>query len=111
MSPKQRRTFIKAFIELQFGYSPDVLIFCGRKSNNCLNHFHERVLRVIYNDDRTSLENLQKQSFGGLWHRCFPVKFAKFLRTSFLQNTSGDRLVKIAQCLSIIEVFAHLQFY
>ena len=24
------------------------------------------------------------------WHRCFPVNFAKFLRTSFLQYTSGD---------------------
>ena len=24
-----------------------------------------------------------------LWHRCFPVNFAKFLRTSFLQNTFG----------------------
>ena len=24
-----------------------------------------------------------------LWHRCFPVNFAKFLRTTFLQNTSG----------------------
>ena len=23
------------------------------------------------------------------WHRCFPVNFAKFLRTHFLQNTSG----------------------
>ena len=27
-----------------------------------------------------------------LWHRCFSVNFAKFLRTPFLQNTSG-RLV------------------
>ena len=27
-----------------------------------------------------------------LWHRCFPVNFAKFLKTPFLQNTSG-RLV------------------
>ena len=25
-----------------------------------------------------------------LWHRCFPVNFAKVLRTSFLQNTSGS---------------------
>ena len=25
-----------------------------------------------------------------LWHRCFPVKIAKFLRAPFLQNTSGD---------------------
>ena len=24
-----------------------------------------------------------------LWHRCFPVKFVKFLRTPFLQNSSG----------------------
>ena len=24
-----------------------------------------------------------------LWHSCFPVNFAKFLRTPFLQNTSG----------------------
>ena len=25
-----------------------------------------------------------------LWHRCFPVNFAKFLRTPFSQNTSGQ---------------------
>ena len=24
-----------------------------------------------------------------LWHKCFPVNFTKFLRTPFLQNTSG----------------------
>ena len=29
-----------------------------------------------------------------LWHRCFPVNFAKFLRTSFLQNTSERLLLK-----------------
>ena len=28
-----------------------------------------------------------------LWHMCFPVNFAKFLRTSFLQNTSGRLLL------------------
>ena len=27
-----------------------------------------------------------------LWHRCFPVNFAKFLRTLSLQNTSGRLL-------------------
>ena len=27
------------------------------------------------------------------WHRCFPVNFAKFLRTPFLQNTSGRLLL------------------
>ena len=28
-----------------------------------------------------------------LWHRCFPVNFVKFLRTPFLQDTSGQLLV------------------
>ena len=28
------------------------------------------------------------------WHRCFPVNFAKFLRTPFLQNTSGRQELK-----------------
>ena len=30
-----------------------------------------------------------------LWHRCFPVNFAKFLRTAFLQNTSGRLLLSL----------------
>ena len=29
-----------------------------------------------------------------LWHRYIPVNFAKFFRTSFLQNTSGRLLLK-----------------
>ena len=29
-----------------------------------------------------------------LWHRCFPVNFAKILRTPFCQNNSGRLLVK-----------------
>ena len=30
-----------------------------------------------------------------LWHRCFPMNFVKFLRTPFLQNTSGRLLLPI----------------
>ena len=32
-----------------------------------------------------------------LWHRCFPVNFAKFLIAPFLQNTSGRLLLVFAQ--------------
>ena len=32
----------------------------------------------------------------GLWHRCFPVNFAKFLRAHFLQNTSGRLLLPVS---------------
>ena len=31
-----------------------------------------------------------------LWYRYFPVNFAKFLRTPFLQNTSGRLLLNVA---------------
>ena len=34
---------------------------------------------------------LSKKSF---WNRCFPVNFAKFIRTLFLQNTSGRLLLE-----------------
>ena len=30
-----------------------------------------------------------------LWHRCFPVNLEKFLRTPFLQNTSGRLLLYV----------------
>ena len=30
-----------------------------------------------------------------LWRRCFPVNFVKFLRTPFLQNTSGRLLFSV----------------
>ena len=30
-----------------------------------------------------------------LWRRCFPVNFAEFLRTNFLQSTSGQMRLKI----------------
>ena len=33
-----------------------------------------------------------------LWHRCFPVKFAKFLRTPFSQNTSGRLFIDYLSC-------------
>ena len=32
-----------------------------------------------------------------LWHRCFPVNFAKFLKTPFSHNTSG-RLLLLLHC-------------
>ena len=34
-----------------------------------------------------------------LWHRCFPVNFAKFIRTPFLQNTTGRLLLNLAYVL------------
>ena len=64
-------------------------------------------LRREYNDQKQSFAGVLQTSyskkfrkfhrkspvletlFNKLLHRCFPVKFARFLRTSFLQSTSG----------------------
>ena len=36
-----------------------------------------------------------------LWHRCFPLNFAKFLRISFLQDTSGRLLLVYVSLYSV----------
>ena len=47
-----------------------------------------------------------------LWHMCFPVNFAKFLRTPFLQNTSGRLLLDIFLLLNnILNCFIFTTFY
>ena len=40
-----------------------------------------------------------------LWYRCFPVNFAKFLRTPFLQNPSGQRLLNALCTFNLDPVF------
>ena len=47
--------------------------------------------RLFFNKDVSlrSATLLKKR----LWHWCFPVNFAKFLRTPFIQNTSGQLLL------------------
>ena len=50
-----------------------------------------------------------------LWHRCFPVIFAKFLRAPFLQNTSGRLLLPMALpfygILNSVNLFLIQQLY
>ena len=38
-------------------------------------------------------QNSQGNNCARVWHRCFPVNFAKSLRIPFLQNTSGRLLL------------------
>ena len=50
----------------------------------------ENGFAVIYDYYKGTFTPLRKKYYSpvALWHRCFPVNFAKFLRTPFLQNTS-----------------------
>ena len=48
-----------------------------------------------------------------LWYRCFPANFVKFLRITFLQNTSGRLLpcFEHAQTFHISHFTYHLRYY
>ena len=58
MQIEQRRTIMKAFIHSQFGYCPLIWMCHSRKLNNRINKIHERALRLVYNDDTSTFENL-----------------------------------------------------
>ena len=52
----------------------------------CRSLFFDKVLQGTHFTHFTRPVTLLKKRY---WHRCFPVNFAKFLRTLFLYNTSG----------------------
>ena len=54
----QKRTLIKGFFESQFRYCSLTWMFHSRKSNNKINLLHERALRMIYNDQFSSFQEL-----------------------------------------------------
>ena len=63
------------------------------------------IIKVVLKISQNSPKKKQYQSFffnkvagptflkKKIWHRCFPVNFPKFLRTPFLQKTSGQFLL------------------
>ena len=61
MNMEKRRTIMRAFITSQFGYCPLVWMFHSRTLNNRINKIHERALRIVYNDDYSSFNDLLKK--------------------------------------------------
>ena len=57
----------------------------------CSQKFH-KIHRKATVPESLFLKTLLKKR---LWHKYFPVNFVKFLKTPFLQNTSGRLLLKI----------------
>ena len=55
---EQRRVVFKSFFESQFKYCPLIWMFCSRKANNKINKLHERALRIVYEDNISTFEEL-----------------------------------------------------
>ena len=58
MSLSKKRSLMNAFFNSQFNYCPLIWMCHSRENNNKTNRLHERCLRIIYNDKRSSFNAL-----------------------------------------------------
>ena len=58
MTIEKRCIVMKTFIESQFNYCPLIWMFHSRTINNKINRLHERALRIVYFDFKSSFEGL-----------------------------------------------------
>jgi hypothetical protein len=54
----KRKILIKSFILSQFSYCPLIWMFHSRNLNNKINHIHERALRITYQDNVSTFDEL-----------------------------------------------------
>ena len=58
MNISKRRILMHSFFNSQFNYCPLVWMFHSRSINSKISRLHERVLRIVYNDFKSSFKNL-----------------------------------------------------
>ena len=68
MSLSKKRTLINAFFNSQFNYCPLICMCHSRENKNKINRLHERCLRIIYNDKRSSFNALLEKDGSVLIH-------------------------------------------
>ena len=58
----QRRLILNSFITSHFSYCLIVWMFHSRNLNETINHIHERALRIVYKDVKSSFKGFQENS-------------------------------------------------
>ena len=58
MSLNQSRMIMQSFIMSQFGYCPLIWMNHNRSINNNINRVHERALRIVYRDKKSTFKEL-----------------------------------------------------
>ena len=93
MSLEKHRIVMKTFIESQFNYCPLTWMFHSQTFNNKINRLHERALRIVYSDFKSSFEGLlmKDNSFSiherNIQNLAIEIhKFLNVLSPSFLNN-------------------------
>ena len=87
MSLDKRRMVMKTFIESQYNYHPLIWMFHSRTLNNKINRLHERTLRIVYSDYKSSFcELLEKDKSFSIHHKSIQSLAIEIYK--FLQNLS-----------------------
>ena len=62
MSLEKRRIVMKTFVESQFNYCPLIWMLHSKTLNNKINLLHERALRIVYSDYKSSFNTLPENN-------------------------------------------------
>ena len=81
ISGDKKHLLFKSFIISQFNYCPIVWMCHGRGLNNKVNNLHERTLRTVYQDKKSSFETLLKHDKSVSIH----VKNLQYLATEIFK--------------------------
>ena len=91
LSPFQKNIYISSIQQCETPFSREENL----KKCTSFRSSHQRcsikkgVLKISQNSQENTCARPATLSKKRLWHKCFPVNFAKFQRTIFLLNTSG----------------------
>ena len=70
MNIQKRRTIMKSFVTSQFSYCPLIWMFHSRRLNNKINSINERALRIPYQDNTSTFQELlNKDNFVSIHQR------------------------------------------
>ena len=101
MTIECRRMLMKAFIESQFSYCPLVWMCFNRICNNHINHLYERALKIVYNDNVSSFEDLlQRDKSASILHRNIRLLGIELYKTR--NNTSSHIMNELFEQQNII---------
>ena len=104
MNIQKRRTILKSFVTFQFSYCPFIRIFHSRRLNSKINSIYERALRITYQDNTATLQELlNKDNSVSIHHRNLQVLATEMfkihrglspeiLRETFVPKTSSYNL-------------------
>ena len=98
ISEDKKRMLFKSFIISQVNYCPIVWMCHGRGLNNKINTMHERALRTVYQDKKSSFETLLKRDKSMSIH----VKNLQHLATE-LFNVKNDLSPEITKQIFVFQ--------